>query len=385
MKTIAVLGSTGSVGRNTLEVALHHREAFQIVGISIGNNVELLDEQLRLLPGIRFALGSEQAYDAFISTHPEYRDACVGFGEAGIEELIARTKPDLLVNCLVGFIGLKPTMEALKRGIPVAIANKESIVAGGEILVEMSRANGAALIPIDSEHVAISQCLAGHSGDEVRKVYITASGGSLRDKPIAELASAGLTEVLAHPTWNMGDKITVDSATMINKGLEIIEAHWLFDLPYEKIEVVIHPQSTVHSMVEFNNRSIIAQLSVPDMKLPILHALAYPETIATDLSPSTISQFPALSFEEVDYERYPCLGLALQAAKRGGNQPTVLNSANEEAVRFFLQRSIPFSHIHDIVKYALDEVPWRSICSLDDIFATDRETRALVRNRFCLQ
>lgn len=385
MKTIVVLGSTGSVGRNAIEVALHHGESFEIVGIAIGNNVDLLDQQLRRLPGVRFSVGNRQTYDRYLSIHPDGAQRCVGFGELGMRELIACTNPDLVVNCLVGFVGLKPTMEALEMGIPVAIANKESIVSGGEILVNMSRANGAALIPIDSEHVAISQCLAGHSMDEVRKVFITASGGSLRDKPIGELASAGIDEVLSHPTWDMGDKITVDSATMLNKGLEIIEAHWLFDIPYGKIEVVIHPQSTVHSMVEFNNRSIIAQLSVPDMKLPILYALSYPETIATDLSPSIISQFPALSFEEVDYERYPCLNLALRAAERGGNGPTVLNSANEEAVRVFLQRSITFAQIHEIVKYALDEVPHRKIASLEDILATDRETRMLVRNRFCLQ
>lgn len=384
MKKIVVLGSTGSVGRNTIEVARHHGESFEIVGVSIGNNVELLIEQLRLLPGIRFAVGTPEAYQAIEASAPDTAASCMGTGEEGIGRLIDETAPDLVVNCLVGFVGLKPTMEALERGIPVAIANKESIVAGGEILVNKSRESGAPLIPIDSEHVAISQCLAGRSAGEIRRVFITASGGSLRDKPVEELASAGLDEVLSHPTWNMGDKITVDSATMVNKGLEIIEAHWLFGIPYEKIEVVIHPQSTVHSMVELTNRSIIAQLSIPDMKLPILHALSYPETIATDLSPSTISKFPALSFEEVDYERYPCLRLAMRAAESGGNRPAVLNSANEEAVRFFLQRSINFAQIHDIIKSALEGVPFRPIRSLEDILAADGETRTFVRNKFCL-
>jgi 1-deoxy-D-xylulose-5-phosphate reductoisomerase len=384
MKRLVVLGSTGSVGRNALEVAAHHSDAFEVVGFSVGSNLPLLELQRKRFPDALFAVGGGESLPMIAPPDGNHAGRCVGFGGEGIRRLIGETRPDIVVNCLVGFVGLKPTFEALEKGIPVAMANKESIVAGGEILVEASRRSGAAIIPIDSEHVAISQCLAGHTVDDVRTVYITASGGSLRDKPIHELATANIDEVLSHPTWKMGDKITVDSATMLNKGLEVIEAHWLFDLPYEKIEVLIHPQSTVHSMVEFKNGSIIAQMSVPDMKLPILHALSYPHIIETDLVPSRIAEFPPLSFEKVDEARYPCLGLAFRAAREGGNKPTVLNSANEAAVTYFLDRSIPFAQIPAIVEYALDEVPFENLVSLEDIIETDQKTRELIRNKYCI-
>ncbi|MBI4720691.1 MAG: 1-deoxy-D-xylulose-5-phosphate reductoisomerase [Chitinivibrionia bacterium] len=385
MKRIVVLGSTGSVGTNTLEVAAHHGDEFDVVGFSAGSNVPLLERQRGRFPDALFAVGNRESMMLLAPADPTHRGRCVGFGEDGIRRLIDEARPDLLVNCLVGFIGLKPTLEALESGVPVAMANKESIVAGGEILVAASRRSGAGIIPIDSEHVAISQCLAGHSVADVRRVYITASGGSLRDKPIHELAAANIEEVLSHPTWKMGDKITVDSATMLNKGLEVIEAHWLFDVPYERIEVLIHPQSTVHSLVEFKNGSIIAQMSIPDMKLPILHALSYPRMIATDLAPSTIAEFPPLCFERVDASRYPCLGLAFEAARAGGNRPAVLNSANEEAVSYFLDGAVSFADIHSIVRYALDEVPYRNLSSLEDIIDTDREARERIRNKYCLQ
>ncbi len=379
MKKIVLLGSTGSVGGNTLEVVKHHRDEFELVGLAGGGNVARLGSQCDLFPGSLCAVGTEDAYRRLTSMGADYGRRCVGYGEEAMERLILETSPDLVVNCLVGFVGLRPTLAAVEAGIPVATANKEAIVAGGEILKTKAGEKKVPLIPIDSEHVAISQCLRGRSMEEVRKVYITASGGALREKPLGEIGKAGVEDVLRHPTWNMGEKITVDSATMINKGLEVMEAHWLFDLPYRKIDVVIHPQSIVHSLVEFEDGSIIAQMGVPDMRLPILHALSYPDMIASDLANSRITDFPDLSFSEPEPGRYPCFELALQAAKRGGNSPTVLNSANEEAVGAFLAGRLKFRQIPEVIADALERVEQRDLHGLEDIFRSDREAREIAR------
>ena len=288
------------------------------------------------------------------------------------------------MNCLVGFAGLAPTLASLERGIPVAVANKEAIVTGGELIREASRRTQADVIPIDSEHVAISQCLRGCRPDDVATVYITASGGALRDRPLAEISDARPEDVLAHPTWDMGSKITVDSATLVNKGLEVIEAHWLFDLPFDKIKVVVHPQSIVHSLVELKDNSILAQMGVPDMRIPILYALTYPDRIDTPLPKSKITDFPDLSFNEVDEERYPALALVLRAGREGGNKPAVLNSANEIAVGAFLAKQVRFSDIYTIIEAAMEHVPFRPIDSFDDVFETDRRTRVSIRERLGL-
>ncbi len=374
MKKIVVLGSTGSVGRNTLDVAVHHAERFEIVGLAAGSNIDLLLEQRKVWPECLFTVGSEQSLKGFEKSGDIRK--CLGAGNGAIERLIKETGPDLVVNCMSGFVGLRPTLEAIKSRIPVALANKEAIVAGGEILFAIARKNGVPIIPIDSEHVAVSQCLHGRGMEQVAGIVITASGGALRDVPFGEFDSADLSDVLKHPTWRMGAKITVDSATMINKGLEVIEAHWLFDLPYDMIDIIIHPQSIVHSMVEFKNGSIIAQLSNPDMRIPILYALSYPEHIESNIAPSRIADFPPLTFSEVDMDRYPCLGLALGAAREGGARPTALNSANEVAVKAFLDGKIAFKDIYNIIAYALDKMPAKSVDCIEDVLEADAEARA---------
>ena len=348
-KRIVVLGSTGSVGRNVLDVVSHHTDSFEVVGLSTNRNVDLLQKQRARHPNAGTAVCMTDTQAPSSTDMP-----ATGGADGCLVGLIEQSRPDLVVNCLVGFVGLEPTLASLERGIPVAIANKEAIVTGGELIREASHSSGARIIPIDSEHVAISQCLRGCPAEDVETVYITASGGALRDKPLAEIHDAQPEEVLAHPTWDMGNKITVDSATLVNKGLEVIEAHWLFDLSYDRIKVVVHPQSIIHSLVEFKDHSILAQMGVPDMRVPILYALTYPDKVDTPLPKSKITDFPDLSFEEVDVARYPCFELVLEAARRGGNMPAILNSANEMAVGAFLAKNVRFSDIYTIIEAAMD-------------------------------
>jgi 1-deoxy-D-xylulose-5-phosphate reductoisomerase len=373
-KRIALLGSTGSIGCSVLDVVARHAGEFEIVGLSARRDVERLAGQCEAHPNALFTVALDADYSTLVETSPELAARGVGCGEDALVTLIEKTKPDLVVNALVGFIGLRPTLAAVELGIPVAVANKETIVTGGSILIDAARAAHTAIIPIDSEHVAISQCLGSEPRDEVERIVMTASGGALRDKPLEALGGVSVDEVLAHPTWNMGAKITVDSATLMNKGLEIMEAHWLFDLPFDKIDVVIHPQSIVHSFVEFIDGSILAQMGDPDMRFPILYALSYPARCRSSLR-SRITKFPELTFEEVDADRYPCFGLAREAARRGGNAPTVLNAANEIAVGAFLKRKLAFEAIPSVVERALAAIPPGPITTIEDIFTTDRETR----------
>ncbi len=376
---MVVLGSTGSIGRNVLDVVRRHPGEFEVVGLAAHRNVALLRAQAAEHPGARVVL-TDPAGRAEIDADRHVRDRCIGYTDAALAEL-ARSGADLVVNALVGFVGLAPTLAAIDAEIPVAIANKESIVAGGELLLRASQRSGAPLIPIDSEHVAIAQCLAGATIDEVDRVILTASGGSLRDRNPEALSGVSVEEVLAHPTWRMGAKITVDSATLMNKGLEIIEAHWLFDLPYRKIEVVIHPQSIVHSVVKFIDGSMLAQMSKPDMRLPILYALSYPKRLKSDLG-SGLLEFPALSFAPVDERRYPCFRLAQNAAQAGGTSPATLSAANEMAVAAFLDGRLPYSGIHEVIASALDAMPVRPTETLDDVLAADAEARRWFREHY---
>jgi 1-deoxy-D-xylulose-5-phosphate reductoisomerase len=381
-KRLLVLGSTGSVGRNVLDVAQRHADHFEVVGLSGRANTGLLAEQCRAHPLARFLAQDPDAHRRILMESPDLAERAVEAGRSGFTRLIESSAPDLLVNCLVGFVGLEPTLAALERGIPVALANKEAVVTGGEILIKASGSSGAPIIPIDSEHVALSQCLAGSRTEDVKQAYITASGGALRDRAIDEIAGASIGDVLAHPTWRMGDKITVDSATLINKGFEVIEAHWLFGLPFDKIKVVIHPQSIIHCLVEFKDNSILAQLGTPDMRLPILFALTYPDRIETELARSRITDFPGLTLRDVDDERYPCFSLALRAARTGGNAPTILNSANEVAVGAFLAGGMEFSKIYEVIDRSMNGVVSGPIGSFEDIVETDRRTRAYIKTQF---
>lgn len=379
MKRIAVLGSTGSIGRNVLDVVARHADRFDVVGLAARSRTAELAAQSRTYPRAQVAVTDPAAWRALESAGVD-GGRMVAPGERALADLVERCEPDLVVNAVVGFAGLRPTMAALEAGVPVAIANKETVVTGGELLIETSRRTGAALIPIDSEHVAISQCLQGARAGDVARVIMTASGGALRDRDIESLASAGVEDVLAHPTWDMGAKITVDSATLVNKGLEVIEAHWLFSMPYDRIDVVVHPQSIVHSFVEFVDGSIIAQMGQPDMRLPILYALSYPERVSSPLR-DDVCDFPSLTFKRVDRRRYPCFDLVLAAAREGASAPTILNAANEVAVGAFLAGAVPFNAIHDIIAAALDGVPRRALRSLEDITDADRATRRWLESR----
>jgi 1-deoxy-D-xylulose-5-phosphate reductoisomerase len=376
MKRIVILGSTGSVGRNVLDVARRHPGQFRVVGLAAHRNVDVLRAQCLDHPEARFVV-TDPAAAAAIPRDAPLRRRFVGGDEAALVELARASGADLVVNALVGFVGLAPTLAALEAGVPVAIANKESIVAGGELLLGAARRSGVHLVPIDSEHVAIAQCLAGASLDHVERVTLTASGGALRDRSPDAVEAVSVRDVLAHPTWRMGAKITVDSATLVNKGLEVIEAHWLFGLPYEKIDVVVHPQSIVHSIVRFVDGSMIAQMATPDMRIPILYALAYPDRLKSDLGADLLA-FPALSFAPVDDRKYPCFRLALAAARAGGTAPTVLNAANEVAVEAFLRGALPFSSVPDVLASALDALPVRPVAALDDVVQADREARRWV-------
>jgi 1-deoxy-D-xylulose-5-phosphate reductoisomerase len=373
MKRVVVLGSTGSIGRNVLDVVRRHPESFDVVGLAAHRNLDLLRAQCDEHPHARVVV-TDESCRAAVEAEPSLRARCIGFSEAALSELARGSDADLVVNALVGFVGLAPTLAALSAGIPVAVANKESIVAGGEIMLRAAGVSGAAVVPIDSEHVAIAQCLAGSQIEDVERVVLTASGGALRDREASQLAQVPVEEVLAHPTWNMGAKITVDSATLMNKGLEIIEAHWLFGLPYSKIEVVIHPQSIVHSVVQFVDGSMLAQMGKPDMRLPILYALSYPERLKSDFG-SSLLEFPSLSFGPVDERRYPCFRLAVAAARAGGTAPTVLSAANEVAVAAFLDGRLAFGAIAGVISSALDAVAAHSASSLDDVMEADRATR----------
>jgi 1-deoxy-D-xylulose-5-phosphate reductoisomerase len=373
MKRVVVLGSTGSIGRNVLDVVRRHPEAFDVVGLAAHRNLDLLRAQCDEHPHARVVV-TDESCRAAVEAESSLRARCIGFSEAALSELACGSDADLVVNALVGFVGLAPTLAALSAGIPVAVANKESIVAGGEIMLHAASSSGAAVVPIDSEHVAIAQCLAGSQTEDVERVILTASGGALRDRAEAELGNVPIEEVLAHPTWNMGAKITVDSATLMNKGLEIIEAHWLFGLPYSKIEVVIHPQSIVHSVVQFVDGSMLAQMGKPDMRLPILYALSYPERLKSDFG-SSLLEFPSLSFAPVDERRYPCFRLAVAAARAGGTAPTVLSAANEVAVGAFLDGRLAFGAIAGVISSALDAIAAHSASSLEDVMEADRATR----------
>ena len=380
MKRILILGSTGSIGRNVLDVVRQHPDQFRVVGLAAHRNVDLLRAQCADHPDARFVV-TDAAAAAEMSNDPARRARFIGGTEAALVDLVRATDPDLVVNALVGFVGLAPTLAALEAGIPVATANKESIVAGGELLLRAARKSGVELVPIDSEHVAIAQCLAGVARADIEKVILTASGGALRDRSPESIAEVSVRDVLAHPTWRMGAKITVDSATLINKGLEIIEAHWLFGLPYEQIDVVIHPQSIVHSVVRFVDGSMIAQMATPDMRIPILYALAYPSRLKSDLG-ADLLEFPALSFAPVDERRYPCFALALAAARAGGTAPTVLSAANEVAVEAFLTGRLPYGAFPVLIASALDALPARPVTLLDDVVEADRETRRWIREHY---
>jgi len=351
-KRVAILGSTGSVGMNTLKVIEAHPKEFTVVGLAAFSNVERLSEQARLFGPKAVAIGEKQRF-------PELKSKIAGkvptllAGEEGVTELAAMEGADIVVVAITGAAALKPTLAAVAQGRRIGLANKETLVMAGELVLEKVSRHKATLLPIDSEHSAIFQCLQGNSNGEIRRILLTSSGGPLRDVPLERFGRLTKAQIMNHPRWKMGPKITVDSATMMNKGLEVIEARWLFRIPVEKIEVLVHPEAVVHSLVEFVDGSILAQLGVTDMRIPIQYALSYPKRLPSSLPSLNLVQWKHLTFEPPNKKKFPCVGLGYQAALLGGTVPAVLNAANEACVRAFLEDQLAFPRIPGLIEKTL--------------------------------
>ena len=380
---LSILGSTGSVGTNVLRVVDAFPDRFEVVGLSAGGNVERLAEQVaRYRPRV-VSVGTAAAREA-LAARVALDGIEVGVGTPGSVAVATHPATGMVVAAAVGAVGLVPTYRALEAGKDVALANKETLVMAGELMVDQARAHGGRLLPIDSEHCALHQCLDGRQPAEVRRLVLTASGGPFRNRPRDSFGTVTPAEALRHPTWSMGRKITIDSATLMNKGLEVIEARWLFGLPAEKVEVLVHPQSVVHSMVEFVDGTVLAQLGVTDMRLPIQYALSYPEKWPAAIPGIDFTRGLRLDFDPPDHDRFPCLGLAYRALAGGGALPAVLNAANEEAVAAFLEERLPFPAIPETIEEVMGDHPSGGWGRLEDVleadtWARDRARRALAR------
>jgi 1-deoxy-D-xylulose-5-phosphate reductoisomerase len=379
MKNLTVLGSTGSIGCNTLAVAANQDSAFRIFGLAAGRNVTLLAEQAeRFRPEI-LALEREEDAEAFRRAS-SFSPSKILFGPEGIAEVAGDTRNDIVVSAITGINGLRPTLAAVESGARVALANKESLVVGGFLLREAASRSGAEIIPVDSEHSAVFQCLGKERAQDVRKVILTASGGPFFRLTPEEMRSKPPEEALNHPRWKMGKKVTIDSATMMNKGLELIEARWLFDLTRDQLGILIHPQSIVHSLVEMCDGSVLAQLSLTDMKIPIQYALTFPERADSGLPSLDLSRIKELEFYDVDLDQFPLVSLALEALEREQAFSVSLNAANELAVEAYIEKQIEFFQIHEVVAESLaSQEQNQNVLTLDDIFAVDREARERTR------
>ena len=383
MKRISILGSTGSIGRQTLAVVDAHPGRFEVVSLAAGSNVTLAAEQAaRHRPQL-----------VSVSTESAARELCAAlkrlvkgaplpeilFGAGGIEAVATHPHAEMVVSAAVGVVGLPATYKAIEHGKAIALANKEVLVAAGEVVMAAVRRHNVTLLPVDSEHNAVHQCLRGGERREVKRIVLTASGGPFRKTPLSQFKKITPKQALAHPNWKMGQRITIDSATLTNKGFEVIEAHWLFDLPLDQIQVVIHPQSTIHSMVEFNDGSILAQLGPTDMRMPIQYALTYPDRLPSNDCALDWSALRRLDFEEVPVKKFPCLSLAREALRRGGPLPCALNAADEVAVAAFLERRLPFLGIPAVIERVLEKISPTPVHSIADVLAADTEARRLAR------
>ena len=382
MKRIAILGSTGSIGRSTLSVAEAYPDRFQIVALAAGGNIESALEQAQRWHPRVISMASESDADTLRSRLKKegLSEIEVVHGAAGTVRVATHSEVDFVVSAIVGVAGLEATYEAVRAGKILGLANKECLVAAGELITAEARRQGKPLLPIDSEHNAVHQCLRGGRMDEVERIWLTASGGPFLNLPHSEFASITVEQALNHPTWKMGRRITIDSATLMNKGFEVIEACRLFHMPPEKVEVIVHPQSTIHSMVEFVDGSILAQFSVTDMRLPILYALTYPERIQSDMR-FAVSDLRHLDFAPPDLKKFPCLRLAYEAAEAGGAKTVALNAADEVAVAAFLEGSIRFDEIPRIIEDVLAETSSGKLESIAKVLEADAEARRLAENR----
>ncbi len=374
MKRLAVLGSTGSIGINTLDIASRFENEFKIVALSAGTNIQLLREQIeRFEPDVVSVLNGDLA--EALKRRISHAKTEVLFGVEGLIQISTLPDVDLVVSALVGAAGLIPTISAIKAGKSIALANKESLVMAGKIIVEEAGINGVTILPIDSEHSAVFQALAGRSKDEVKRIILTASGGPFLNLPYEKMKEVTSAEALRHPTWDMGRKVSIDSASLMNKGLEVIEARWLFGVPVEQIVVQIHPQSIVHSMVEYIDGSIVAQMGITDMRIPISYALSYPKRLRLDLPPLDLFHMDGLTFLPPDMERFPCLRLAYRSMEVGETMPAVLNAANEIAVNSFLDGTIRFTDIPTTVETVMEAHEIKPLTTIDDALRADQWAR----------
>jgi len=379
MENISILGSTGSIGRSTLDVVDKSGGKFNVRGLAAGRNLDLLCRQVEKFKPKIVSLERKEDADEFRRNCKEYA-LRITYGQEGAEEVARLEENDIIVSAITGINGLRPTLAAVKVGKRVALANKESMVVAGPLIQETVQKSGAQIIPVDSEHSGIFQCLAKERIEDVKKVILTASGGPFLQTSIEKMKNKTREQALNHPCWNMGEKVTIDSATLMNKGLELIEARWLFGLLPEKLGILIHPQSIVHSLVEMRDGSVLAQLSPTDMKVPIQYALTYPRREEALLPSLDLSQIKVLEFYKVDVKKFPLVELARQVLEEGESFPVALNTANEVAVEMFLKRRIKFSDIADVVAEIVENHKKRKVESLDDIFEVDRETKQQTRN-----
>ncbi|MEO1179286.1 MAG: 1-deoxy-D-xylulose-5-phosphate reductoisomerase [Cyanobacteria bacterium J06636_28] len=381
MKAITLLGSTGSIGTQTLDIVQHNPDKFRLVGIAAGRNVTLLAEQVRQFKPEIVAIRDEgklaDLKDAIADIDPQPQ---ILAGADGIVEVARYGDAEAVVTGIVGCAGLLPTIAAIKAGKDIALANKETLIAGGPVVLPLVEKHGVKLLPADSEHSAIFQCLQGLPEGGLRRIILTASGGAFRDWPVERLQDVTVADAIKHPNWSMGRKITVDSATMMNKGLEVIEAHYLFGMDYDHIDTLIHPQSIIHSLIETQDTSMLAQLGWPDMRLPLLYAISWPERIFTDWTPLDLAQVATLTFKEPDHAKYPCINLAYEAGRAGGSMTAVLNAANEQAVAMFLDEKIHYLDIPKVIEKVCDRNRdhLTATPSLQDILDADQWARAEV-------
>ncbi|MBQ5335248.1 MAG: 1-deoxy-D-xylulose-5-phosphate reductoisomerase [Oscillospiraceae bacterium] len=375
MNSVAILGSTGSIGTQAIAVALKH--GLRVTALAANTRVDELAEQARLLKPDMLCIADETRYSAL-------KEAAAGLGcrllagMDGLCEIAQQQKSDILLNSVVGMVGLLPTLTAINAKKPIALANKETLVAGGALVMNAAAKNGVPIFPVDSEHSAIFQCLQGNRREQLKKIILTASGGPFFGKTKEELRSMTVEDALRHPNWSMGSKITIDSATLMNKGLEFIEARWLFDLAPDQIEIVVHRQSVLHSAVVYQDESVIGQMGVPDMKIPIQYALLYPERLPCPTKPLSLTDYGTLTFEKPDYETFECLTACIRASMTGGTAPVTANGANEAAVAAFLAKKIGFLRIGELVTAALDTLPVTPLTCYNDVVRADRAARDFV-------
>ena len=378
VKRISILGSTGSIGTQTLDIVTQYPEQFQVVGLAAGNNIKLLSEQIRRFRPEIVAISHESRLNelkvaiADLNYQPEFTT-----GENGMVEVARYGDAESVVTGIVGCAGLLPTIAAIEAGKDIALANKETLIAGGPVVLPLVEKHGVKLLPADSEHSAIFQCLQGVPDGGLRRIILTASGGAFRDWSVEQLPFVTVQDALKHPNWSMGRKITIDSATLMNKGLEVIEAHYLFGVDYDAIDIVIHPQSIIHSLIEVQDTSVLAQLGWPDMRLPLLYALSWPDRLYTDWEPLDLVKAGNLTFREPDHHKYPCMQLAYAAGRAGGAMPAVLNAANEQAVALFLEEKISFLDIPRLIEITCDRFTAQNTAtpSLEDILFADQWAR----------